>query len=220
MCRAPCGARGLKSHLWRRELQHRRSRAPCGARGLKSRSTVSSHLTLWSRPMRGAWIEIACLSGYEEAHMSRPMRGAWIEIHLLAHWMGILYSRAPCGARGLKFPASFPGADMMSSRPMRGAWIEIPPHLLYIAWNVKSRPMRGAWIEIPISGRAPRRRRSRPMRGAWIEIGVSADTAKAEKGRAPCGARGLKCNWSHTSAQPLLSRPMRGAWIEIPGAAA
>ena len=56
-------------------------------------------------------------------------------------------SRAPQGARGLKFKV---GEDVMSeteSRPARGAWIEINggqrERILY-----QSRPARGAWIEI------------------------------------------------------------------------
>ena len=37
------------------------------------------------------------------------------------------------------------------------------------------------------------RERSRPARGAWIEIEAATDTCTVLPGRAPQGARGLKC---------------------------
>ena len=57
------------------------SRAPYGARGLKSKDSRSAQLGGWSRPVWGAWIEIALLQSLY-AYMRR---------------------RAPYGARGLKF---------------------------------------------------------------------------------------------------------------------
>ena len=84
-------------------------------------------------------------------------------------------------------------APGMRSRPARGAWIEI-----YIIRGfylpVKSRPARGAWIEIARTtppGSAGRL--SRPARGAWIEIISFLSLVRVPGGRAPHGARGLKC---------------------------
>ena len=55
--RAPCGARGLKSEVLYL-VPDGRGRAPCGARGLKYRITTAAYIALLSRPVRGAWIEI------------------------------------------------------------------------------------------------------------------------------------------------------------------
>ena len=56
---------------------------------------------------------------------------------------------------------------------------------------------------------------SRPARGAWIEMVVREVTERAEKSRAPHGARGLKLCLFPLTALPCWSRPARGAWIEI-----
>ena len=56
-----------------------------------------------------------------------------------------------------------------------------------------SRPTRGAWIEIPTLIFALSSARSRPTRGAWIEISIILDIKDKNIGRAPHGARGLKC---------------------------
>ena len=78
---------------------------------------------------------------------------------------------------------------------------------------------------------------SRPARGAWIEIDGVDDVCDLSRGRAPQGARGLKCKnplegkqakrrapqgarglKSHFHAligADIESRPARGAWIEI-----
>ena len=78
---------------------------------------------------------------------------------------------------------------------------------------------------------------SRSMRSAWIEIPTGGATRSALWGRAPCGARGLKCHRHRRQTvarsrapcgarglkyQPNLvvsdaaaSRSMRSAWIEI-----
>ena len=78
------------------------------------------------------------------------------------------------------------------SLPMRGAWIEIYL-MVSIVVSIVSLPMRGAWIEIP-----------HPPRG-WTK----------EKGRSPCGERGLKYPFRERSSLQVSSLPMRGAWIEI-----
>ena len=81
-----------------------KSRAPYGARGLKSLCFCMSLFRLLSRPVWGAWIEITP----EPAHMpaslrSRPVWGAWIEMDHLLAVQNLGKSRAPYGARGLKF---------------------------------------------------------------------------------------------------------------------
>ena len=55
-------------------------RAPRGARGLKSLFLLTKLACCTSRPSRGAWIEINMGIGYELEPESRPSRGAWIEI--------------------------------------------------------------------------------------------------------------------------------------------
>ena len=56
--RAPHGARGLKSFPPVEAALARRSRAPHGARGLKYFPWNIDYRGRWSRPTRGAWIEI------------------------------------------------------------------------------------------------------------------------------------------------------------------
>ena len=78
---------------------------------------------------------------------------------------------------------------------------------------------------------------SRPVWGAWIEIPFAAFAAYGGMGRAPYGARGLKCprigihKTGHSRAPygarglkfsqffgllwAIMSRPVWGAWIEI-----
>ena len=126
---------------------------------------------------------------------SRPARGAWVEI--LFRIMGtkrINNSRAPQGARGLKCekggttaPLSFP------SRPARGAWVEISSNALRRCTSP-----------------------SRPARGAWVEMKMPSLSLTFLSGRAPQGARGLKCQtWDRSGPRPPPSRPARGAWVEI-----
>ena len=145
---------------------------------------------------------------------SRPARGAWIEINTLSSSVPLNIRRAPHGARGLKCLSTGVAAPGMRSRPARGAWIEI-----YIIRGfylpVKSRPARGAWIEIArttppgSAGRLSRPARgawieikeilaygikdlSRPARGAWIEMCRARKASALRPRRAPHGARGLK----------------------------
>ena len=55
-------------------------RSPCGERGLKSAARKVSASTIWSLPVRGAWVEIMLI-----AFVGKQKR-----------------SRSPCGERGLK----------------------------------------------------------------------------------------------------------------------
>ena len=56
---------------------------------------------------------------------------------------------------------------------------------------------------------------SLPMRGAWIEIALAILLPVKNRGRSPCGERGLKCERMQIAAIAGWSLPMRGAWIEI-----
>ena len=57
----------------------------------------------WSRPARGAWVEITNRTIVAtKATLSRPARGAWVEIIKLSPAFSLSDSRAPQGARGLK----------------------------------------------------------------------------------------------------------------------
>ena len=58
---------------------------------------------LSSRPVWGAWIEMAYLVFSEQGVASRPVWGAWIEIEKYNYESHPNYRRAPYGARGLKF---------------------------------------------------------------------------------------------------------------------
>ena len=59
--------------------------------------------SMWSRPARGAWVEISI---------------AWLDAH-------VVEGRAPRRARGLKSGGVLPLIVENQSRPARGAWIEI-----------------------------------------------------------------------------------------------
>ena len=146
-------------------------RAPQGARGLKYHSTHHLHRIHQSRPARGAWVEIRTASTMTQRFpRSRPARGAWVEMKELRGIIREHLSRAPQGARGLKFECTEYPAGSDSSRPARGAWVEI---LFQQGQTLprSSRPARGAWVEIS-SALHPRppEHQSRPARGAWVEI--------------------------------------------------
>ena len=55
-----------------------------------------------SLPVRGAWIEMATIRMTAITIRSLPVRGAWIEMSGVHHVIPVLYSRSPCGERGLK----------------------------------------------------------------------------------------------------------------------
>ena len=58
---------------------------------------------LLSRPVWGAWIEIASSAwGHAFPGWSRPVWGAWIEIGYQYEDLQLVVGRAPYGARGLK----------------------------------------------------------------------------------------------------------------------
>ena len=59
-----------------------------------------------------------------------------------------LIRRAPQGARGLKFDIVYDRFAAPESRPARGAWVEIAIPAISDVKRLSSRPARGAWVEI------------------------------------------------------------------------
>ena len=108
---------------------------------------------------RGAEIEPSC-----------PARGTWIEIMMRQKQKSSAKSRAPQGARGLKFRKGVDIPRGLWSCPARGTWIEIAVAVQYARINKSSCPARGTWIEIfsIITSSSPLW--SCPARGTWIEI--------------------------------------------------
>ena len=56
-----------------------------------------------SRPARGAWVEMTREIQKSKKKKSRPARGAWVEIFVATSDEEAIESRAPQGARGLKY---------------------------------------------------------------------------------------------------------------------
>ena len=71
------------------------------------------------------------------------MRGAWIEIEFDSKSNLILESRAPCGARGLKYDGVGNEIETIKSRPLRGAWIEIVADALALQDRGNVAPLAG-----------------------------------------------------------------------------
>ena len=105
-------------------------------------------------------------------------------------------SRAPYGARGLKYV--------------------IPPGLIGLSL---SRPVWGAWIEIKSFDGLSSFLVSRPVWGAWIEMLGEVVTAVMTYGRAPYGARGLKyisqfCYAGQDSRAPYGARGLKLTMVD------
>ena len=88
--------------------------------------------------------------------LSRPVWGAWIEIYNIFVYPRLFSSRAPYGARGLKYEAEDQQSEAVESRAPYGA--------------------RG--LKLVLCAGAGRGRRSRPVWGAWIEIPMGSRTAR------------------------------------------
>ena len=73
-CRAPQGARGLKSY-WFWLFPSNFCRAPQGARGLKYFLWESGSPLSQSRPARGAWVEIKQGKDYDFTTLVAPRTG-------------------------------------------------------------------------------------------------------------------------------------------------
>ena len=124
---------------------------------------------------------------------SCPSRGTWIEIkEKCKDWLKYL-SRAPRGARGLKWVG-------LGRKPQRAG---------------RSCPSRGTWIEIAAQQKrkaAPQRRAPRGARGLKFFC-----PAPARVGRGSCPSRGtwIEISFVSISSNVYWSCPSRGTWIEI-----
>ena len=84
-------------------------------------------ISVASRPARGAWVEIECLRRAWNAAKSRAPQGARGLKFLSVLWFYQvdIHRRAPQGARGLKSLVRHKAIRGRRSRPARGAWVEI-----------------------------------------------------------------------------------------------
>ena len=188
---------------------------------------------LLSCPSRGTWIEMS-KHGYALYNSSRscPSRGTWIEIQAWGYRTEQKVSRAPRGARGLKYGCRLT-CGALTSRAPRGARGLKLRSISSIILTDASCPSRGTWIEIFKPGeasmnevcRAPRGARglklllvrlppvssvSCPSRGTWIEIVQYLVDHLNGRSRAPRGARGLKCNTAAVGKKINLVVPLAG----------
>ena len=74
-----------------------------------------------SRPVWGAWIEMGMRPRMPQTLPSRPVWGAWIEMSAYATLCPHLSSRAPYGARGLKFELAAEINNKLGGRAPYGA---------------------------------------------------------------------------------------------------
>ena len=102
MCRAPYGARGLKSEQGALADAGLAGRAPYGARGLKFQWVALPVGVSCRAPYGARGLKFVHLHGLVEILVSRPIWGAWIEIGRGSLTCAAPSSRAPYGARGLK----------------------------------------------------------------------------------------------------------------------
>ena len=107
-----------------------------------------------------------------------------------------------------------PLAKISLSRPVWGAWIEILA-LCCAFPQPPSRPVWGAWIEIRLQTAWNTTRYGRAPYGARGLKCLVSGFCKNHGGRAPYGARGLKLKKPKAMQGTGTSRPVWGAWIEI-----
>ena len=148
---------------------------------------------------------------------SCPSRGTWIEMTRPPSASRRPRSRAPRGARGLKWFFRLRALGFFGgSCPSRGTWIEIP---LCWSWSqhLRGRAPRGArGLKFPGSPKGLPLEESCPSRGTWIEIGYPS--WRALFGCSSCPSRGTWieiCRTGSRSRHPVVSCPSRGTWIEI-----
>ena len=139
-------------------------------------------------------------------------RGLKFDNHIGCDW---LEGRAPHGARGLKYHCRIYDNNTFVSRPARGAWIEIT-RSASPRWRRSCRAPHGArGLKYKVhSDRFSAQRQSRPARGAWIEIPRRPASHPRSGSRPARGAWIEICSPGRTTSLPA-SRPARGAWIEI-----
>ena len=146
-----------------------------------------------SLPVRGAWVEILCVSFRPTRVLSLPVRGAWVEMPCPCAWHDGRRRRSPCGERGLKSDAAcktFAVAYRRSPCGERG-----------LKWCMVD------WLDT--------KSRSLPVRGAWVEISLFPFLDLLHHSRSPCGERGLKSIRRAQLRFASTSLPVRGAWVEI-----
>ena len=80
----------------------------------------------WSRPARGAWVEIFDNYCFLPDHgLSRPARGAWVEMAVVGRQVE-LGGRAPQGARGLKYGSESKGIKEERRAPQGARGLKFP----------------------------------------------------------------------------------------------
>ena len=171
--RAPHGARGLK-HKIREAIEADEGRAPHGARGLKQLLLAGGHLSMESRPARGAWIETLTPKDERQIARGRAPHGARglkrDHIELAALRLG----RAPHGARGLKHIGESANLYNRCRAPHGARGLKRNGTIENTA--APRRAPHGARGLKPICSRMPSiSMLSRPARGAWIETDLFAD---------------------------------------------
>ena len=67
---------------------------------MKSVMVVSFSVPHWSRPARGAWVEILLVLAFPLKLLSRPARGAWVEIFPMGERFAALTVAPPKGRVG------------------------------------------------------------------------------------------------------------------------
>ena len=101
-------------------------------------------------------------------------------------------SRAPQGARGLKFLGKTREAQRFCRAPQGARGLKSPSSPFGL-WCTSSRPARGAWVEIAsCASSAGDLTRRAPQGARGLKYGDALLNALCISGRAPQGARGLK----------------------------
>ena len=101
---------------------------------------------------------------------SRPVWGAWIEISMTRPTIPYTSSRAPYGARGLKYVKQMGRRCYAESRPVWGAWIEIDEIFYHQGRKYRRAPYGARGLKFEQGLEKTRHRWSRPVWGAWIEM--------------------------------------------------
>ena len=124
-------------------------------------------------------------------------------------------SRAPQGARGLKFftCSPLPRDTRRAPQGARGLKSSLPDICTMV---LGSRPARGAWVEILLLVGRLSTLGSRPARGAWVEIFPASVPHSGGTRRAPQGARGLKSYLRPTKRNRLRRAPQGARGLKCP----
>ena len=205
----------MKSHTRQCGGTGRHRRSPHGERGLKFHGAGAVLVKQESLPSRGAWIEIAGMTGWRPLITSRSPHGErglkWTRFESKR----LTKRRSPHGERGLKFRCSGRVRAEKGRSPHGERGLKLAEFERDLV-KERSLPSRGAWIEIVCrSGSESKSDGSLPSRGAWIEIPQAVRPPKSQRCRSPHGERGLKFHRDLGLGHRISSLPSRGAWIEI-----